>query len=110
MSGIYPKAYAPTTEMTEEMANQRAKRWEARYDEALDMAARWQQQYVDMRKERDAALNLLEEVREEMRQEFDSRLVYVPKHRADGPALTGHPDTMIGGGGARRRPKEKNDE
>lgn len=89
---IYPKAQAPDTPNTAEYARERAQRWQARYDEALDMAARWQQQYVDMRKERDEALTALEKAstpyvpthRKEPRGwKPDPRKDYQPKHRRD---------------------------
>lgn len=91
---IYPKAQAPENEETERMAAHRAKRWEARYDEALDMAARWQQQYVDLRKERDELRDLLEETRQEL-----ERATYIGKHRKEDPKPYTHPNCMIEGGG-----------
>ena len=80
---IYPKAQAPVTPQTAEYANQRAKRWQARYDEAMDMAELWKNRYVELRKE----LN-------ELRDAVEKIETSTGKHKADPPWA--HPDTMIG--------------
>lgn len=79
MSGIYPKAQAPVTEVTAEYAAERARRWQVRYDEAMDMALVWQQRYVEIRKE-------LNELKDSLEQPTEGR------HKASPP----HPNTMIG--------------
>lgn len=85
---IYPKHAPPSIyeeRLSNEMANNRAKRWEARYDEAMDMVELWKNRYVEERKRRIKVETELEKHQ------------YQPKHRAERPFT--HPNCMIEGGG-----------
>lgn len=81
MSGVEEMAEQRERWKTEWMAEQRAKRWEARYDEAMDMALIWQQRYVEVRKELNQLLD-----------ELDKPKPTEGRHKASPP----HPNTMIG--------------
>lgn len=78
MSGIYPKAEAPLTEEAARFALERARRWQTRYDDAMDAALAWKERWVEEVKRRRIAEENFEMATAELEKAY-----YVGKHRKD---------------------------